>query len=65
MSLEFGKQKLMLSTRLGLGEEISNLNFRRKIVERDYLITNGATSKVSINTYMLGELMLDRISSNL
>ena len=51
--------------RLGLGEEVSNLNLRREIVEGHYLITHGATSKVSIDTNMLGELMFDRISSNL
>ena len=55
----------MLSTRLGLGEEVSNLDLRREIVEGHYLITHGATSKVSIDTNMLGELMLDRVSSNL
>ena len=64
-SLKFGEQKQMLSTRLGFGEEISNLDLRREIVEENNLILNRAASKMSINTNMLGQLMLDWINSNL
>ena len=55
----------MPSTRLGLSEEIGNLDLRRKIMEGNNLISNRAASKVGINTNMLGQLMLDGISSNL
>ena len=51
----------MLGTGLGLGEEINTLDLRWKIV----LITNGAASEMRIHTNVLGQLMLDRISSNL
>ena len=55
----------MLGTRLGLGEEICNLDLRRKIVQGDNLITNEAASEMRIHTNVLGQLMLDRISCNL
>ena len=55
----------MLGTRLGLGEEVCNLDLRREIVEGDNLIANRAASEVRIDTNVLGQLMLDGISSNL
>ena len=55
---------MMLSS-LGLGEEISNLDLGRKVVEGDRLITNKAPGKVSIHADVFGQLMLDRISNKL
>ena len=50
---------------LGLGEEISNLDLRGKVVEGDYLSTNTTPGKLGIHAYVLSQLMLDRIRSNL
>ena len=55
----------MLISRLCLGEDISHLNLGGNVVKRYNPVTNGATSKVGIHTYMLGQLMLDRIGDNL
>ena len=50
---------------LGFGEEISNLDLSRKIVEGDDLIMYTAPCKVCVDANVLGQLMLDRIGSNL
>ena len=55
----------MLGTRLGLGEEIGNLDLRWKVVKGDNLIANRAASEMGIYTNMFGQLMLDGISNNL
>ena len=55
----------MLITRLGLGEDISHLNLCGDIVKRDNPVTNRVACEVSINTNVLGQLMLDRIGNNL
>ena len=55
----------MLITRLCLGEEISHLDLRGKIVKRDNPVTNRAPCEMSINNNVFGQLMLDRIRSNL
>ena len=55
----------MLITCLGLGEEISHLYLCGKIVEGDDPVTNRAPCEVSINSNVFGQLMLDRVSSNL
>ena len=55
----------MLITRLCLGEEISHLDLRGKIVKGNGPVTNRAPCEVGIHTNVFGQLMLDRISSNL
>ena len=53
----------MLIVRLGLGEEINNLDLGGKVVEGDRLVTNRALSEVGVHTNMFGQLMLSGISS--
>ena len=55
----------MLIACLSLGEEISNLDLGRKVVEGDSLVTNRTSSEMSIHTNILGQLMLGGISCNL
>ena len=55
----------MLITCLGLGEEVNNLYLRGKVVKGDNPVTNRAPCEVSINSNVFGQLMLDRICSNL
>ena len=55
----------MLITRLGLGEDISHLNLCGDVVKRDNPVTNRASCEVGVHTNVLGQLMLDRIGSNL
>ena len=55
----------MLITRLRLGKEISHLDLCGKIVKRNNPVTNRAPCEVSIHTNVFGQLMFDRISSNL
>ena len=55
----------MLVTCLSLGEEIDNLKLSREVVEGNNLIMNRTLSEVGIHTNVLGQLILDRISSNL
>ena len=55
----------MLITRLCLGEEISHLDLCGKIVKENGSVTNRAPCEVGIHTNVFGQLMLDRISSNL
>ena len=52
-------------TSLSFGEEVCNLKLRREVVKSYCLITNGASSEVSVNDNVFGQLMFDRISSNL
>ena len=64
MHREFGEEKSLLLLSLRLGEEISRLKLGRQVMG-----DNGALKMISeeegINTNMLGQLMLDRIGSNL
>ena len=55
----------MLITRLCLGEEISHLDLRGKIVKENGPVINRAPCEVGIHTNVFGQLMLDRICSNL
>ena len=55
----------MLLTRLGLGEEISNLHLGRKVVEGDRLVMDRAPGEVSIHTNMFCQVMLGGIGDNL
>ena len=55
----------MLITSLGLGEYVCYLNLCGDIVKRDNPVTNRAACEVGIHTNVLGQLMLDRIGSNL
>ena len=55
----------MLISSQGLGEEISNLDLNRKVVEGDYLGTNTTPYKMGIHANVLSQLMHDRIRSNL
>ena len=55
----------MLIMRLLLGEEINHLDLCGKVVKGDSPVTNRAPCEVGIHTNVFGQLMLDRISSNL
>ena len=55
----------MLITRLCLGEEISHLDLRGKVVKGNGLVTNRTPCEMGIHTNVFGQLMLDRICSNL
>ena len=50
---------------MGFGEEINNLDISGKVVEEDDPITYKTPSKVRVDANVLGQLMLDRIRSNL
>ena len=55
----------MLITRLRLSEEINHLSLCGKVVKRNGPVMNRAPCEVGIHTYVFGQLMLDRIGSNL
>ena len=55
----------MLIACLRLGEEISHLNLCGKIVKGNNPVMNRALCEVGIYTNVFGQLMLDRICSNL
>ena len=55
----------MLVTGLSFGEEVCNLKLRGDIVKRNRLITDRTPGEVGINANMIGQRMLDRVSSNL
>ena len=55
----------MLITRLRLSEEISHLDLCGKIVKGNNPVMNRALCEVGIYTNVFGQLMLDRICSNL
>ena len=55
----------MLITRLCLSKEINHLDLGGKIVKENGPVTNKAPCEVGIHTNVFGQLMLDRICSNL
>ena len=55
MHREFGEKKLLLSTGLGLGEQVGNLTLGGNIVRDKSTLKMLVTKKESINTNMLGE----------
>ena len=55
----------MLSSSLGLGEEICKLKFRSCVLKINSRLLAMGAYKAGINTNVLSELMLDRIVGNL